>query len=177
MAQSDIKHEVDVDNTFSAEDVRTIMKLAQCRPPLPDDFRIPKGAWNLLPKDVRDNFLAKRSKALEGQGVHASSTGTPSPTTTPIPKQYGHQANCALTQGEWGEVQDTSPSSDNSDEEGDDEEALNRVMRSYKATKNLNRFAGMSKTTSTTRDVHVHLDMAKVRALVSKLAQAEKSSL
>jgi hypothetical protein len=77
MAQSDIKHVVDVNDTYSAEDVRTIMKLAQGRPPLPDDFRIPKGAWNLLPKDVRDTFLAERSKVLEGQGIRTSFTGTP----------------------------------------------------------------------------------------------------
>jgi uncharacterized protein YlbG (UPF0298 family) len=57
------------------------------------------------------------------------------------------------------------------DDSEDEEEALNRIIRSYKATRNLNRFGGMVRTSN--RDVHVSVDMGKVRALMSKLDKEE----
>jgi hypothetical protein len=127
---------------------------------------------------VRDNFLTERTKALEEMGVRPSSAPSFTSKATPIPKQYGRQANHASTQDEGGAPTDTQPQDDNSDEEEEEDgDALTRVMRSYKATQNLNRFAGMMKTMTPTRNIHVHLDMAKVRALVSKLAQTESVAL
>jgi hypothetical protein len=46
-------------------------------------------------------------------------------------------------------------------------------MKSYKATRNVNRFAGMMKTQVAPRDIHIRLDPTKVRALVSKLMKKE----
>jgi hypothetical protein len=176
MAQADYTDQED-DDSYSAADVRSIMKLAQGRSPLPEDFRIPRGAWNLLSKEVRDNFLTERTKALEDKSARLSSGSGLENKATPIPKQYGRQAHLTLTQ-DGGEDGGTQPQNDDSDEEEDDEEILTRVMKSYKATRNLNRFAGMAKTrTHTTRDIHVHLDKAKVRALVSKLTQTESVAL
>jgi hypothetical protein len=81
---------------------------------------------------VRDNFLTKRSKALEDKSVHPSSTSTGSTKPTPIPKQYGRQANHTPTQEEGGgEANDTLPSSKDSDDEEDKDDALNRIMKSY----------------------------------------------
>jgi hypothetical protein len=96
---------------------------------------------------LAETFLADCSKALKGLPAA-------DPTSTLNAKQINTE------------------SEDNSD---DVEEALNFIIRSYKATQNLNRFGGMVRTSH--HNVHVSVNMGKVRAFMSQLDEKEVVTL
>lgn len=64
------------------DDIRMLLKAIRATSTLPDDYKIPSKAWELLNKVVSkkdsDAFLAERKKALEQSG-----------NASGIPKQYG----------------------------------------------------------------------------------------
>ena len=131
------------DEDSDDDDIRTLLKAARDRSKLPDDYKIPPKAWKLLSPEARDTFIAERDKVLE----KSDTTGNP-PIGKPLPKQYGgagqdtkdiRQANLGVA------VEETASDSEDNDSDTSDEDALMQLIRSYKASRNVSRFLGMTR--------------------------------
>jgi hypothetical protein len=124
------------------DDVQMTLKAIREKSTLPDEYKIPTKAWQLLTKIIskedRDAFIAERSKVLSESG-----------TTLGIPKQYGgvgsddntpRKTNLSTTKHDHNEW-------DSDDSDTSHEDDLVHLLRSYKASQNASRFLGMAKTT------------------------------
>jgi hypothetical protein len=161
-----IKDDEDSDD----EDIRTMLQTMRERSKFPDDYKIPPKAWKLLSPEARDAFIAERDKAVKSGTAGGPSSGKP------IPKQYGgagqdttdtRQANLGVT------AEEDASESESDDSEPGDEDALVRLLRSYKASRHVSRFIGMARATTASRTIHVNVDPSRVRSLLSKLSKTD----
>jgi hypothetical protein len=154
------------------ENLRIALKLVRGRGTLPEDYRIPSKAWSLLSPEAKEAFTSERDKVLAKAGG-SDSGATPEKT---IPKQYGgtghndvaRRANLTST----GE--DNESSGSDSGTESHDDEQLVQLLKSYKASRSVNRFMGMVRIQpSEPRTLHINVDPRRVRSLIARLSANE----
>jgi hypothetical protein len=129
----------DVSNDDS--NLRFILQ-STCGKPLPANYKIPTQAWRLLSPEAKEAFIYACDMIIGSRDPRGGGG-----VSSPIPKQYwdaGHnkvwKAHLSVSGGE-GNAQSDSEDSDDSDKV-----ALAQLLKSYKASWNLRRFAGMVKT-------------------------------